>query len=208
MSKLKDKVLEIAEIANACPESLRTLCFEMLLRDLLNDWNSTPKPRGEEKGMRERESPAFDPPPKSDPQPSKNQDDISEGDLHIKARNFMKRYGVTMDQLNNLFYKEGDDFKSLYEDLRTTRMAESQIRIALLQSLRNAMIDGEFRASVEDIRQEASARKCYDVNNFTRIFTNYAGMFDFGEKFDKSMTIVKLSEQGRKELYDVIKELQ
>jgi hypothetical protein len=137
----------------------------------------------------------------------KSQDDIAESDLHIKARHFMKKCGVSIDQLNNLFYKDNGKIAPLYEDLKTTRMAEGQIRIALFQALRNAMTNGEFHATVEEIRAEANARKCYDKNNFANNFNNNAVLFDF-EKYDKSMSEVKLSEDGRKELAEIIKDLQ
>ena len=32
MSKLKEKVLELAEIAKECPENLQVVCFELLLK--------------------------------------------------------------------------------------------------------------------------------------------------------------------------------
>lgn len=119
----------------------------------------------------------------------------------------MKKYGITIEQLNNLFYKDEGKITPLYEDLKTTRMAEGQIRIALLQALGNGMATGEFQASVEAVRSEANARKCYDSPNFAKNFNNNASLFDF-DKYDKSMATIKLSEDGRKELAEVIKEIQ
>ncbi len=212
MTKLKEKVLELAEIAKECPENLQVVCFELLLKHHLESIS----PRQSKATEPPAQAPATASVPPTPPEDDKKrpieevvkgQDDIAEADLHIKTRHFMKKCGVSIDQLNNLFYKDDGNIAPLYEDLKTTRMAEGQIRIALLQALRSAMSNGEFQASVDDIRAEANARKCYDKSNFAANFNNNAGLFDF-EKYEKSMTTVKLSEDGRKELAEVIKELQ
>jgi hypothetical protein len=210
MSKLKEKVLELAEIAKECPENLQVVCFELLLKHYLDSLVPKVQRPPESAPAAPATGPTTLAPPSEDRKVEdlvKGQDDISESDLHIKARHFMKKYGITIDQLNNLFYKDDGKIAPLYEDLKTTRMAEGQVRIALLQALGNGMSTGEFQASVETIRSEANARKCYDQNNFAKNFSNNASLFDF-EKYDKSMTTIKLSEDGRKELAEVIKELQ
>lgn len=213
MTKLKEKILELAEIAKECPENLQVVCFELLLKHHL-DSLSTKQSKAADSGP-QTPAAASAPPPDpgaEDKKPAiedivKGQDDISESDLHIKARHFMKKCGISIEQLNNLFYKDDGKIAPLYEDLKTTRMAEGQIRIALLQALRNAMSNGEFQASVEEVRAESNVRKCYDKNNFANNFNNNAALFDF-KKYEKSIQALKLSEDGRKELAEVIKELQ
>jgi hypothetical protein len=212
MSKLKEKVLELAEISKECPENLQGVCFELLLKHYLDSIS----PRSSSKAAESPTPPASTPPlagpdttGKQDKREdiAKGQDDIAEPDLHIKARHFMKKFGVSIEQLNNLYYKDDGKIAPLYEDLKTTRVAEGQVRIALLQALQKAMSIGEFQASVEEIRAEANARKCYDKGNFAANFNNNASLFDF-EKYDKTALSVRLSEDGKKELAEVIKELQ
>ncbi len=213
MTKLKEKVLELAEIAKECPENLQVVCFELLLKHHLDSLSPKPSKGADPATQTPAAAPASPPGPSGQDKKAaieelvKGQDDISESDLHIKARHFMKKCGISIEQLNNLFYKDDGKIAPLYEDLKTTRMAEGQIRIALLQAVRSAMSNGEFQASVEDVRAEANARKCYDKNNFANNFNNNAGLFDF-EKYEKSIQTLKLSEAGRKELAEVIKELQ
>ena len=119
----------------------------------------------------------------------------------------MEKYSVSLADLNNLLYKEGQQILPLYEDVKTTRMAEAQIRIALLLSLRNALTNGEFEATIDAVRTECRDRKCYDQGNFAANFRNNQSLFDF-EKYTKEMAEVRLSENGRKELAQLIKELQ
>ena len=160
MVKLKDKVLEMAEIAKQCPENLQAICFELLLRHYLNSLSpkpgktpiqecADPEPRVEEKKQTVEES-------------ASSQDDLTETDLHLKVRHFMKKYSLSIEELGNLFYKEDDEILSLYEDLKTTRMAEGQVRIALLQALHSAISSGDFETQVETVRAECKDRKCYD----------------------------------------------
>ena len=125
----------------------------------------------------------------------------------VKARRFLEKHALSIDHLNNLFYKEDGQVLPLYDDLKTTRMSEGQIRIVLLQALQNAVNAGDFTAQVEQVRQECTARKCYDTSNFTAHFRNNESLFDF-DTYGRNTKTVKLSENGRKELAQVIKELQ
>lgn len=212
MEDLKKEMRKIVEISKECPENLQKSCFEILLRDFLES-----SKRDECKGKEISEN-----------APKKNKDketvpenkvkstgevvtgqgsDISQSELHVKVRKFMEKYGISIEQLNQIFYKEADKILPLYDDLKTTRTSESQIRIALLMSLVNALSSGEFEAIVEEVRTECQARKCYDMNNWSNNFQNNAILFDFG-KYKKGIKAVRLSESGKKELADLIKELQ
>ncbi len=208
MKEIKNKVREIAEIAKTCPDNLQVVCFETLLKHYLGSLEQT----GQEKttGMpstggtpKETAATTTGTPPTN---PVK-QDDVKDADLHLKAKRFMEKEDVTLEQINNLFYKEGPDIKPLFDDLKTTRMAESQIRVTLLQCLVAAMLNGEFEASITDVKTECTQRKCLDSSNFTANFRNNGTLFD-SAKIDRRTQTLRLSDAGRKELADLIKELQ
>ena len=209
MSNLRDKVKELSEIAALVPENLQVSCFEVLLRDYLASISS----RG---AAPTKQLPVVEVSPtvagaetqgKSFDEVAKAQADVSLSDLHVKARKFMDKYGVTIGELNNLFYKEGTTIKPLYEDLKTTRMAEAQVRVTLLQALGSALVDGDFTAQVETVRTECRDRKALDGANFAANYKNNASLFDF-DKYDKDTKALRLAEDGRKELAQLIKELQ
>lgn len=203
MKKIRDQVMEIVKIAQDCPENLQQTCFEVLLTHALGGGKA----------------PTAEPTPATGAEPEKKepisiveksaqtQDDIALTDVHVKMRRFMEKHDLSVDHLNQLFYKEGDQILPLYEDLKTTRTSESQVRIALLRCLHNAILSGEFQTTVEDTRQEAITRKCYAKNNWGNNFTNNAAFFDFN-KYAKGLTAIALSEQGKKKLADIIKDLQ
>lgn len=135
-------------------------------------------------------------------------EDLPPTDLHVKARKFLEKFGLTIDHINQLFYKEGTEFKPLYEDLRTTKTAESQIRIALLLALHSGIRTGEFTFNGELVREECRIRKCYDPGNFSANFKNNTAFFEGFDKYDKDNPVIKLSDAGRKELADLVKSLQ
>lgn len=204
MSTLKDKVKEIAEIAASVPENLQVSCFEILLRDYLESLSPPPikestPPTKAAAGILNQDNGVSE--------VTKGQADLTMADLHLKARKFMERYSVTIAEANNLFYKEGTAIKPLYEEVKTTRMAEAQIRVTLLQALRGAFTDGEFIANVESVRSECRDRKMLDTTNFAANYKNNSSLFDF-EKFDRETKTLRLSEDGRKELAQLVKELQ
>ena len=197
---LKARVLELAAIAKECPDNLQERCFELLLTDFL----ARKAPAKPPKPPSDDETPE---PPKDDEDPADettDQQDLKVSDLHMKARKFLQRFTLTIDDINALFFKEGAEVKPLYEDLKTTRMAEGQIRITLLHALTNGMKTGEFEADVEAVRAECNARKCYDSTNFSGNFKKNASLFD-GE-YEKG-TPLRLSEAGKTELAEVVREL-
>lgn len=92
VSKMKDKILEIAEIAKACPENLQAICFELLLKDYLG--SRAPEHEGKSDSaepMKKAPEPttAEGQEPGATEGPGKGQDDLSEVDLHVKARHFL-----------------------------------------------------------------------------------------------------------------------
>ncbi len=210
MEDLKKEVKKIVDIAKECPENLQQSCFEILLRDFLEnrkrdegkikELSSAPKKELKDISTEEKVASASG--------VSAGQGaDLALSEIHVKARKFMEKYEVSIEQLNQLFYKDGDKILPLFDDLKTTRTSESQIRVALLRALVNALSSGDFEANVEEIRAECQARKCYDTNNWNNNFQNNASLFDFG-KYTKGLKSVRLSENGKKELSELIKELQ
>jgi len=209
MEDLKKEIKVIVDIAKEFPENLQQSCFEILLRDFLER-----RRREEDKGkgmstptktlketVTEGQGPSI--PAEGGGEGS----DLAISDLHVKARKFMEKYNISVEQLNQLFYKEGDKILPLFDDLKTTRTSESQIRITLLIALVNALLHGEFEAAVEEVRTECQVRKCYDVNNWRNNFQNNASLFDFGT-YKKDLKTVRLSDAGKKELAELIAELQ
>ena len=120
----------------------------------------------------------------------------------------MEKQELSLGDLNELFYKEGGQIKPLFEDLKTTKASESQIRLGLLSALRGAIQNGEFEFNGEDVRQQCELRKTYDSTNFKANFRNNKRLFDKFENYDKENPTIRLSEDGRAELAKLIKELQ
>lgn len=120
----------------------------------------------------------------------------------------MEKEGVKLEHINQIFYEENGDLKPLYEDLKTTKSSESQIRIALLTALRNALHSGNFEFNGEDVRKETQIRKCYDGVNFASYFKNNKGLFDNFESYNKNNPSINLSSDGKSRLAEIIKDLQ
>lgn len=197
---IKKQVQEFAEIAKGCPENLQETCFRLLLENYLDERKPT--------------APPIDPPVKSAltavekslDSGGKQQGDIQQSDIHVKVKRFMEKNGLSLEELNLVFYKEDDEFLPLFDSLGTTKTSESQLRVALLRCLRSALATGEFEAALEDIKSECQQRKCYDVNNWRNNFVNNSRLFD-NDKFTKDVEL-RLSDDGRKELATVIKQLK
>jgi hypothetical protein len=204
---LKQKVLEFVSIAKECPEPLQVKCFELLLSDYLAHQRT-------KTGEKEKKAGEIKPPASTEQSEEKDarktaqQEDIQETDLHVKARQFLKKSTLSVEHINQLFYKEEGNFLPLYDDLKTTQAAESQIRIALLHALLNGMHSGDFEFNGESVREETTMRKCYDPANFTAIFKKNQVLFDGFDKYDKRHPTIRLSAEGKERLAEIIRELQ
>lgn len=212
---LKADVLEIAAIAKACPENLQGRCFELLLSRYLEGLAS-PKSNGKAQQQPPppppAENPAENPKPSGNAAPAGNgssaDQDLVLVDVHVKARKFLEKYGRTIADLNQLFYKEGEELMPLYEDLKTTKVTESQIRLALLAALKEGIKTGDFVFDGESVRTDCQVRKCYDKANFAATFKRNATLFDGFEAYGSESPRVRLSESGKELLSGLIVELR
>lgn len=220
---LKEEIKEIIEIVALVPEALKVMCFEMLLKDTLTKRHAPHKvpvhvpvtPAAEPKAPKVAAALMEESGTESDSssilahgvQPKVGGgSDIAPTDLHMKTRRFMEKGGLTLEHINNVFYKEDGKFELLITDFGATTIAEGQIRIALMQALQQALVDGDFKTTVSAVREECKIRKCHDQGNFAANFRNNAATFDFGD-WSKDVTELRLSEDGKKALVEVIKKL-
>ena len=220
MPDLKEEIKDIVEIVALVPESLKGMCFEMLLKDVLVKRDGSARPSSNalapptsepnsEKAASSQSS-ADNPTGQTSTLATGTQPKVNGGsditilDIHMKAKKFIEKGGLTLEHINNVFYKEGDKFELLVTDLGETTMAGGQIRIASMQSLQRALTDGEFTTTVEAVREECKMRKCYDGPNFAKNFKNSATYFDFPE-WTKYVTDLRLSEEGKKALAEAVK---
>lgn len=213
--KLKAEMKEIIEIVKQCPESLQEKCFELLLENYLSAYNSR---NGDEKKTiplaTENKEPAMVKPTSNDSSEEKTTEDVTSEeitmkDFHVRVKRFLDNNGITIDQINYLYYKEDEAIKPLYDSLNSTSMAECQIRLALLTAFENSFTDpnGEMSFNCEAIRTKCIAMKCYNGSNFTSYFKNNSNLWDnWPDKYDKGLNIV-LSNEGKKELAKVLLDL-
>ncbi len=203
--ELKGKIKEFVALAKDCPENLQEKCFELLLDDYLRQ--TRPKGPIHEDEVKQA-GPDGATPKKEEDKKKPRQEDIVEADLHVKARQFLKKAGLSVEHINQLFYKEEGNFLPLYDDLKTTKVSENQIRIALLHALLDGMHTGDFKFNGESVRSETQARKCYDAPNFAAHFKHSKELFEGFTKYSKTDPEVRLSAEGKAKLADVIKELR
>jgi|HubBroStandDraft_6_1064221.scaffolds.fasta_scaffold477554_1 hypothetical protein len=212
----KADILEIIGIAKECPEPLQAKCLEMLLEDYLKRSGSSARKTPPAKEIETKPPTPADKPEEGETVVLPNdvgntpsgQRDLVPADVHLKAKKFLNQYSLTLDDLNQLFFIEGDEIKPLYDDLKTTKASETQIRIGLLQALRTGITDGEFQFDGEEVREECQERKAYDKNNFPANFKNSASLFVGFDKYDKNSPVLKLTEAGRARLAETIRELK
>lgn len=195
------EIKEIIEIVKICPQNLQEKCFEILLSNLIKECDKSK----EKKGLT---------PLQPQEQVGTNinvveqgngevQEEIKLTDLHLKAKKLLDQ-GITLEEINNVFYKENGELKPLFDDLKSSTMAESQIKLALLEAFKNAIITGDFKFDTNIVKQQCDTYKCFDGANFAKNFKGKKNLFNEDYSRDSTMS---LTTAGKKELINTIKQL-
>lgn len=187
--KLKKEMKEILEVVKQCPEKFQGKCFELLLANFLEKEKEIPIPEKDKE--RKPGVPPF-------------KEKIKKEDIHMKVKAFFQKFNLPLDQLGKLFLMEKGHIEPTYK-LDTTVIAHAQIQLSLLEALKEAVNSGNFKFEMEDIRSLCKDKKCYDSANFLAHFKKNKDLFK-NKTFNKDEPI-ELSDEGMKELAEIIKDL-
>jgi hypothetical protein len=192
--QLIKEIAEIVEIANSTEERYKDVIFKTLLEHHLHgDTEQKQRPTHSSKGP--QLAPAAEPP---------SQSELKDSTLHVKFKSIMRKYQLTLEELNKVFYLEKDDVLPLFDSFGSTKVAETQISIALVQALVNSIHTGEPEFNGEDVRAECQKRKAYDSANFAATFKSNSSLFDGLTKYEKGKKI-RLSESGKQRMVELVK---
>lgn len=208
---LKSEIKEIIEIVKQCPETLQEKCFELLLENFLNaKKGSATAPSKCTVDVETDNTVTETTVSESENRESENQNtEITMKDFHVKIQRFLNSNGITIENINYLYYKEDGKLMPLYETLNSTNMSECQIRLALLTAFENSFSDnnGEMFFNCEVVRARCNTMKCYNAKNFASYFKTNSALWEvWPEKYDKTLNI-SLSAEGKKELAKVLLDL-
>lgn len=210
--ELKKEILDIIEIVQQCPEKLQEKCFEMLLSQYISEHKVEKNHNAVQESVVKNiaiEDEVAESTIGESGTNSSSSDEIKIADFHIKIQRFFSSNGITISDINDLYYKEDGKLMPLYESLRSTKMSECQIRLELLTAFENSFsnANGDMSFNGEEVRQRCQAMKCYDSANFSAILKKSSNLLDnFNERYDKGTEYI-LSAEGKKELAKIILEL-
>src|SRR3972149_1264074 len=156
-----EELQKIVELANSVPDEYRQKCFELLLANALQMKQPVAKNASAEN--QDTELPAT-------PKPQRP------FILPIDVRAFLTQYGLDESTLWKFFIKDGEEIRPIYQ-LKVTKRGTAQIQHALMQTLENAIIKGQFQVEIEALRTRCVDQKCYDRTNFTNNLKNNAKLF-------------------------------
>ncbi len=191
----EEKIKEITGLVKMCPENLQEKCFELLFVEYFAHTKTITPAKQFDTGT----------PDTAPEKPEPESETIQLRDLHAKVKAFVTKGDITVEQLNDLFYKEEGVIKPLYDDLKTTKMSDAQIRLTLLGALENAITTGDFAIHIESVRKMCDLHKCYDSGNFTANFKKAKDYFT--EEYKKGLTTFSLSAEGKRQALLIAAEL-
>ncbi|WP_086933398.1 hypothetical protein [Agarilytica rhodophyticola] len=194
--KLKKEIKDIADVASSVPEPFRERCFEILLENLLAEGDAgktaTP-PKPKEKGRATADSDHGKPAGQNIPTPA-------------KVRVFMKRTGVSDDDLQALFLYEDDELHFIKEPAAEV-VSTGQIEWALLIALKNGILENSMSCDAESVRSICQEKGYYDKKNFSTIFKKPANLKLFSAPLESQGEAQSLSNDGQDYLGKIVKSL-
>jgi hypothetical protein len=183
-----EELKKIVEFANSVPEEYRQKCFELLLSDALNSKQPSPTV-----------SATINP----NAAVSASQKALKPFILPIDVKAFLSQYGLDESILWNFFIIENDDIRPIYT-LQATKKATVEIQHALMLTLENALMKGQFQTDYEVLRNRCIENKCYDASNFTKNIQNNSKLF----KSILNDQPLLLSPDGKSELAELLEQLK
>lgn len=196
MDKLKKQIEEILEIVKLCPENLQEKCFEFLFKSTI-EFQQTGK-----KTITTGETGAETIPPPEETTITSGSE-IEAKDIHTKAKRIIPS-SLALEEVNNIFYKENGEILPLYDELKSPKVSEAQMRVALMEALKNGLKTGDFSFNTKTIKTLCETYKCYDSSNFSVIFKRNKELFNEDYKMDGMMS---LTSEGKTEMVKIAKEL-
>lgn len=185
---LKEEIKEIVEIAASVPEAFREKCFELLLNNLLSG-----------KATKGHAMPS----PETAPPPPASSQGVS---LPAYVKAFMRRKGITQDQIESIVMLEGGDLHFLKEPAHG-QAAKGQADWALLLALKNGILNNTLKVDPEEVRSMVQEKGFYDSANFAANFKKpkYAALFRAA--IEPQGEPQPLSTEGETALAELIKTL-
>ncbi len=116
---------------------------------------------------------------------------------------FMAKYQIAPETMRKLYGYTEQGIVGKYMELKTSKKSEAQVNAALLRTVANALTNGSFSASIDEIKQEYKEFGILDTNikvNLERR-RNFFSVFDFKEK-------IELSEEGKQAAAELIKQYE
>lgn len=181
-----DKLKEISNLAESVPEPFRLKCFELLLAHSLT---------GEE--------PVKDKKDHSDEGKGKHDHAKKDFILPIDVKALLNQYSLEESILQKLFFIEGTEIRPIYK-LNIHKKAKAQMALALLMTLENALSTGEFKFTVDTLRQRCVELKCLDAANFMAVLERNKNLY---KSYDPKKEIF-LSTDGKAELADFLEQFK
>ena len=186
---LKDDIKQITEFANSVPEPFKEKCFEVLLQHLLSQQIA---PQRNLLGAQ-----------KTQPDETK-----SPGSAKLPfpaaVKVFMRKTGVTEDELNAILLYENNDVLFIQEP-KTTIVGHGQIEWSLLLALKKAILSNEFTVDPEDVRSICKEKGFYDASNFAANFKYPANRALFKALLKPQGDPQPLSDEGQATLGRLVK---
>lgn len=177
--QLKQEVKEIVDIVKDIPEKFQEKSFEMLLDNLLNTLNPTTIKVPVEGSIGTNDT--------SEPSENKKVSNISKDSpipLNAKLNVFLRRTGVSMENLNTiLHYEAGNEagrgkVHFVFKPDESVPVATGQIYWALLLGLKNNIESGsDFLVDAVELREICKSEGFYDSKNFATHLKNKKNYF-------------------------------
>lgn len=190
-AKLKGELKQIVELVESVPERYRERCFDLLFSQLLS---------GQAPAAKDKEDVS---PKNQDPNKLKGGDELT---LPAKIRTFIRRYGISEEQLRSVVMVEAGEVHFIHEP-KDVKNATGQMQWAFLLALKSGLLGNDMAVDPEGVRSMCIEKGFYDKANFAAIFKRAPNKDMFNGLLESQGQPRKLTAKGEEKLAELIKAL-
>jgi hypothetical protein len=152
LKEVKDKIGEIIEISNKCPDKYQVKCFEILLNTVIGEYIGSDQFTATTASNVSQKRP------------------ISEG-------SFFSQYDITQDEWEKVYHYDGTTYSIIAKNLKVKGKANKQKRIALLLGVKNLLETDEAFIQRESLIQLCKQYDAFDLSNFATHMRKSSDLF-------------------------------
>lgn len=184
LDRLKKAIKDAADLADTLPEPYREKGFELLVPYFITGGKVATIEHPKAKG-------------------GAGDSDSRNPTIKLEVKALLQQYSIPESIVTDNFFVDGEIVPVYRVKTANEKLSRIQIKLSLLTAMENALKEGKFQFTTEEVRIKCQNEGKYDPANFKANFKNARKYF-----VDYEAEPIELNSDGKSELADVLLEFK